>query len=271
MSGSYLKRIVIVSVLGLAIVSSSGGHASDDKYIYHHRVNYVKLDTMPKAEIAEAAANHPYKFSVEQMRAMLLSLRLSRRHLIKKEVSQQEIFIEDEAEQFAPYLVQAFAEAAPDQWIVLSIVQKRPYFIIRDDHLTVALLWIEGDKLHVRFKKVYAKLIGDYEAASNQQRLTKQASSVRISLEPGAGQMLSDYGEEEILLDTHYNFASPPAPQSVAETPKDMPKSTSPAPTVPAAKKSVKQRLEELDALKKQGLISPKEYEEVRKSILSDI
>lgn len=261
-----------------------------ESYVYKKRVNFVKIENMPKKEVMDLAANHPYAdLTVEQMHGMLLSLRLAKDHLFKKEISHQQLFLESEAAEFAPHLVAALKMAEADQWVVLSVVQKRPFFVVRNDRLTLAFLWIEGDRLYVRFKKAYAKLQGDYESTSNKNRLVEEAKGIHVSLEAGPGQRLSHRGTEEVALDTHFDYATwwrdvpktdngqmvaihleaeqklPP----VATPPVASPSVVTPPVAVPP--RSTKERLTELDALKKDGLITDQEYAEMRKAILGTL
>ena len=271
MSVDYPKRVfrgfLLVAVL---ILLGAGPLAAKDRYVYRQNINFVKLDTMPKDTIDDVAANHPYDFTVAQMRAMLLSLRIAKKHVIKKDVDQQEIFLPDEAERFAPYLVDAFKQVTPKQWVVMSMVQKRPFFILRNDRLTLAYLWVEGDKLHINFKKTYAKLSGDYEAKVTGERLLKEARGIDVSLEPGPGQRLSDRSDDEMLLDVHHDFSTTaviaaPASETI------VPAARVPPPPVSPDGNRVEDRLRELERLKQEGLVSGKEYDDLRRSILSDI
>ncbi len=248
---------------------------AETKTVWEKRMNFVKIDRMPAKEMPELAPNHPYTISEEEMEAMLLSLRISKQHLIRKQVGSQEVFLSDEAKEIAPHLVEALRMAGPDEWVVLNMIQKRPFFILRDDRLTLAFLWVEGKELHIRFKKMFAKLTGDYESVTDKGRQVKDAAAVRITLEAGPGQTLSYRDTAEVLLDTQFDFS-----KWWESVPKDLsgqPLSPAQAAQVQATqqalappKKSATERLNELDQLKKDGRVTEKEYQEIRANILKD-
>lgn len=271
------NALTLFMAFGIVCAASfchSRGYAKE-KVIYHHGVNVVKGAAIPKKEMDGLIANHPYPhFTVEQMKAMLLSLRVSKQHLIKKDIDQQQIFREEDATRFAPHLVQAFQVLDADEWVVLSMVQKRPMVVIRNDRLTFAYLWVEGDQLFVRFKKVSAKLSGDYESSNNHNRLVEESKGMHVTLEPGPGQTLSKRGANEIALAIHFDYAV--AEQALAQSsppPQDTVPPPPPRPLAPAAasSRSVKERLEELEGLKKDGLVTEQEYADMRKAILDSL
>lgn len=244
-----------------------------EQFIYQQGVNHVKVSHMPKKEREGLVVEHPTVFTVDQMTDMLLSLKIARRHLVKKDVDDQQLFSPDEAARFAPYLVQAFERVEAEEWVSLTVVHKRPLVVIRNDRLTLGHLWVSGGKLVIRFDKVYAKLSGDYEASSNHNRQLNEATSVRLSLESGPGQTLSANDSHEIALDIAFDYRgaaqalaqSPPPPQGAVPPPPPRPI----APT--AASRPIKERLAELEGLKKDGLVTEQEYADMRTAILGNL
>lgn len=281
----YLKKISFVFAFVFLSTGLAGlqAQAKSDGMIYQSRLNSVKLENLPRSVVEEVAPNHPYTaITTEQMRAILLSLRISKNHLIKKEAGQRQIFSEDEADKYAGYLVEAFSRVSPEEWVVMSIIQKRPFFILRNDLMTSMRLWVEGSHLHVRFDKIYAKMIGDYESNNQQEkRVRQQVQGVNFMLEAGDGQMLSADSVREVEIDLSFDFVSwwKNIPRSAEGEPlfdqasvaKYGQSSGSKSSVTSTPEKTTKARLEELEALKKEGLVTPEEYQSIRKSILGNL
>lgn len=271
--------------------------------------NFVKIEKF-KPKGPEVQLNHPHTFTDEQIRAILRTLKYSKKLILLKESKNRDIYELEYVDKFAPYLIEAFAKATPEQAVIWSVVQKRPYFIIRNDKLTIARLWIVGNELHIDFLKVEAKLQGDYQAKTTGQRLIDEAKGVGIKIEPQQGQKFSLDSTEEIILDLNANWpqiadaldvederlreevelakkgkkmaknggAAPSSAATSAASGAAAPTSvttSAPAPARPPAsakdQSDAQNRLTELKGLKDKGLITEKDYDKKKEEILKDL
>ncbi|MBI2338847.1 MAG: SHOCT domain-containing protein [Deltaproteobacteria bacterium] len=271
---------------------------ADAEYIYRQRINWVKLDRASPKDVPLGSLKHPYTgLTVEQMEGMLLSVKISKRFLLKKEIDSADVFNSYEAKKYAPFIVEALAKATPDQVAHFSIIHKRPFFILRNDRLTMGNVWAADDGIHFQFQKLFAKITGDYEASAQMDKAIRNAKSLRVTLEAGEGQQLSYASATEIILDPGYDFVAQAyreqeedrlaeeeemkgkKAKKEAKKKKEESQDLSPAPTASRAAKNapssasgdVAARLRRLDALKKEKLITEQEYQQKRKEILSEI
>jgi hypothetical protein len=255
--------------------------------------NYVVLEDMKESKAEELILNHPYNFDPKKLADMFLSLRYNKALLFRKDIKDQQIFFDiDTLEQkFIPHIVEAFQKATPKQVVVFSIVQKDPYFIIRNDRLNVIRTFMAQDGLHVIFLKTDAKLLGDYQAHTKGQMMIDSAHGLGVTLEAQEGQKLSFTNTNEIILDPNYDFAALVDKKTSEEEAKEAEKkyrkrsearsttpqtqavpATSPTPTSSGTgSKTSSERLKELKELKDQGLISPQDYEVKKKEILKGL
>ncbi|GEM_PF-968149 len=308
----FLKKVCGVSLL-FFILALSPGKTWAGKRIWiqpNNPANYVGIEDVKESEVGDSILNHPYNFDPKKLTDMLLSLRYNKKMLLRKGVSDRQLFFDADLveNKFVPKIVDAFNEAGPNQAVVFSIVQKDPYFIIRNDRLNVIRAYVAQDGLHLDFVKSDAKLFGDYQEHMRGQSLRENAVSLGVTLEPQSGQTLSFTNPNEIILDLNYNWAklvdqkadeemarkaeeerakkfgkrrsadSAPAPVAVpspAATSKNpMPaRRSTPEEGATAVKsaRSTEERLNELKLLKEKGLVSPQEYEAKKKEILKDL
>lgn len=261
-------------------------------YIYRQRVNWVKIDKADPKEIPLSDLRHPSTVIEDnQMEAMLLSIKISKKHLLKKEVDSIDVFNTFEARKYSSYLVNALARVGSEEVVNFSIVHKRPLFILRNDRLTMGNLFVAGDGVHFQFTKLFAKLSGDYEASANMDKMVRKAKTIRVSLEANEGQVLSYASATEIILSPTYDFiknvqieqahreeedAEAMKTKSARKDSKEeiVSSSNNSAPPVissQTASGDAPSRLRKLEDLKKQKLISDQEYQDLRKKILSEL
>jgi hypothetical protein len=256
--------------------------------------NYVVLEKLKESKAEELILNHPYTFDPKKLTDMFLSLRYNKALVFRKDIQDQQIFFDIDTleKKFIPHIVEAFQKATPNQVVVFSIVQKDPYFIIRNDRLNVIRTFLAQDGLHVIFLKTDAKLLGDYQAHTKGQMMIDSAHGLGVTLEAQEGQKLAFTNTNEIILDPNYDFAAlvdkKTSEQEAREAEKKNRKrneARSVTPQTPAAPvvaapqttstsstpKSSTERLKELKELKDQGLISPQDYEVKKKEILKGL
>lgn len=267
----------------------------------NHRFNYVKLKEVKSSVAAERDMTHPKDLDTLGLKEALRSVKLSRSYIIKKEVDTQRVFDDDSIEFLAPNLAKAFSQANDREEIVFSYLMKNPRFILRNDRLNLGVMWISGNELHIKFKKLYAKVTGDIDKRGNEAKAIARARGLRMKLDLGQGQTMGLGDPDELVLNLNYNYAeTPERAKPIPTTTRTMSGEIVPVPGVGTKTKtatgteggtmasnstpatteatttadttnSVKGRLQSLEELKNEGVITDKEYKEKRKEILKDL
>lgn len=236
----------------------------------NHRFNYVKLHEISDKEAALRGQTHPVTLDEIGVRAALMSINLSRDYLIKKDVDTQQVFDETAANYLAPALVQAFKQAKPNEEVEFSYLSKNPIFIMRNDRLNMCTTWVHDNELHVRFDRLYAKITGDIDKRGNEGKAISRSQSLRVKLDLGEGQTLGVSDPDEIILNLSYNYVKKPEPKPEIKEGVTMSGDKIPLPTT-STPRTAKERLKDLEQLKKDGLINKTEYEEKKKEILKEL
>jgi len=278
---SFMKKgIITILLLIIAFSYTASVFAKSKTYIYRKRAEWVKLVTLSNKQLAGQVLAHPdTEISSEKMTSLLTNLTMNKAQLFKKGIKTSEIFTLEEAQRFAPLIVKALKQAQQNQVVNVSIVHKRPLYILRNDHLSLINIYVKEDGVHFYFAKVFAKLNGDYEQATRIYEAIRKAKSIRVSLATIPGQIISSDGKE-ITMDPTQEYS---IPSSVVSTAKASPAdaanniesvaqkelSVDDEPLLP--KTDIKTRLERLEELKKAGLITNKEYKNKRKELLKEI
>lgn len=305
-----MKKTICMA-LAFVFLAGTAWAAKTTYVVNNGRFNYVKIKEVSAKRAHELNMTHPVTIDEAGLRAALASINLSRSYVIKKEVDAQRIFDDTMIDYIAPALVRAFAQAGPNDIIVFSYLSKNPIFILRNDRLNICDAWISDDELHVRFQKLYAKMTGDTDKRGNDSKLISNARGLRVKLELGPGQKLGVDDPDEIVLGLGTNYVKAPAPEKpitegVTMTGEKVPLSgaegsATAAPTAAEAKaakkkkgskeakaqeaaptmqpaapaptigRSAKDRLEQLDQLRKGGLIDKADYDAKKKEILQEL
>ena len=305
-----MKRFVVI-VLALIVCWPAVVMSAKTTYIAtNHRFNYVKLKEVKSSEAAERNITQPKDLDTLGLKEALRSVKLSRSYIIKKEVDSQRVFDDVSIDFLAPNLAKAFAQANDREIVVFSFLMKNPIFILRNDRLNLGRMWISGNELHIRFSKLYAKVTGDIDKRGNEAKAIARSRGLRVRLELGPGQKLAINDPEEVVLDLNYNYAqTPEEAKPIPTTTKTMSGEVVPVPgvgtaadakaatktqggamasnstpttagttattttatTMAGTANSVKGRLQSLEDLKNEGVITDKEYKDKRKEILKDL
>ena len=182
---------------------------ADSKYLYRQRLNWVKVDDAPPKLLGKEPILHPLTtVSAEEVEAMLLSVSINKKHLLKKEVETTDVFNSWEARRLSPSMAQALSEIGPDQVVAFSVIHKRPLFILANDRLSMGFIWVTSEGIHLRFTKLFAKIAGDYEASANVDKSIRRAKTMRVTLEAHEGQKLSYESLTEVIFDPQFDFAT---------------------------------------------------------------
>lgn len=269
-------RLKFLSVfLGMALLLQVPTVLAKGNYIYRHRINWVKLEKLSNKQLGGLELKHPSThITTEQMVGMLMSIKMDKSSLFKKGIETSEIFSLEEASKYAPLIADGLRKAAPNQVVNLAIVHRRPTLILRNDHLSIINVFVTNDGVHFNFAKLFAKLDGDYQQASNYDEAINNAKSSRVRLSAEAGQTLLSDIDEVVMPPTFAYTATPTtsaATQQLSTTTTLPPVNAGLDMQTPAAQQDIKSRLHALDDLKKNKLVTESEYKQKRSEILGSL
>lgn len=228
----------------------------------NNRMDFVKLETMSKKEASARGAQHPATISADQMKQYLSAILVSEKDLLKKSPDIVQVFNEKAADFLGPILAKAFSKAKPDQMVVFSWLTKDPLVVIRNDRIVIGECWVKDNLLHIQFNKLLAKLTGDYDKRGNFNFAINNAKGLRIKLLASAVVTPAGKRGTEAMIAMNGDFGAVTTPDSVV--------GNSDAKKV-SAQRSVKDRLSDLDQLRKDKMITEAEYQAKRKSLLDSL
>lgn len=254
--------------------------AAKTTYIYTDRkYHFVKRVELKKKELkARGEADHPHTFDALALRELLAGIEVSKQLVLAKKVEEREVFNKHGLDFLVPHLVEAFAQAQPDEQIVFSVILRKPRVVFQDTHLTLAEAWIQEGFLHLHFRKLMAKIdLTKNDKFADVSRAINRARGLRVSLELKEGQQFGE-STEEILLplaglpkvevkEKEEELAASPVEEKPEVKEPAKPKAT--AEQEPPSE--IEARLRELEDLKNKKLITKKEYETKKKEILKDL
>lgn len=256
-----MRYKMITFYLGLSfLLEPALAFAAKTTYIYTDRkFHFVKRVELKKKELKERGeANHPYGFDELQLKNMLGDLHFSHKLILKEEVETKEVFNKLALDFLVPHLVEAFKNTMPQEEVVFSLITASRALVFQENRLTLAEAWIKDNFLHIRFRKLMAKIdLTKYDKFADVSKAINRARGLHIDLELKPGQEYGDSTEEVLLSLTKTQAVGKPGVSStVAE---------------PALSSGIETRLKELENLKEKSLITEEEYEAKRKEILSDL
>ncbi len=243
---------------------------AESPYIYKspNKIDFVKLTHANKDEKA-GGLKHPYTFTDNQVRTILTSLHFNRNVLLEKNIRDRQLLNERSIETLIPYFVQAFQKVKSDEVVVVSFFTKNATFGVQDDRLSVFRAYTQEDGLHLKFSKVYAKMLGD-RTTMGAEKAANEARSFRVSLELQPGQNRISHDPEELVLDLSY-FSPEGIKEAALKKVLVEEKKSVLSKKVSEKPKTVRERLKELDDLKKDELITEKEYQKKRRDLLDQL
>ncbi|MBI2083249.1 MAG: hypothetical protein HYT76_06730 [Deltaproteobacteria bacterium] len=254
-----MKTHRMLIVLGLFASFS----CSSSQYIYRspNRLDYVRLAKAKGAE--KEGLRHPHRFEPDKIREVLRSIRFNKKALIQREVMEEHLFEERHIEFLTPYLIEAFQKATADQVVVASYFTQRRKWGLTDDRLTIFRAYLKEDGFHLRFEKLYAKMLGD-RTTKGTERVIHEARGMRVSLEVQPGQDRISWDPEELVI--HLDSR----PKTQKETKGDH-EDDEEVQKTKVKIKTVRERLKELERMKEEELITEKEYQKKRKELLREL
>lgn len=273
-----IRRFGSIVVLCLLLATVSKAQAGEVIYRSTNKLDLIKLDKAKKSEAA-GGLSHPYTFDPVQMREILGSIHFNKNVIFLRDVEDRDLFDAGNVEFLSPYLIEAFQKAKNNEVVTVSYFTRSSKFVIQDDRLSVFRAYVKDDGLHIKFSKLYAKLLGD-RTTQGADRAASQARGMRVSLEPQKGQDRISWDPEELVFDLHYFVPGGSATakkEEIVPEKKTTKKSEqvttkkSASTSMDTGEKSVKRRLEELEQLRKDELITDKEYQQKRKELIREL
>ncbi|MBI3541257.1 MAG: hypothetical protein HY073_03865 [Deltaproteobacteria bacterium] len=262
-------RHMVVAVWVLVLC----GHAvRADQVIYKspNKIDFVKIEKASKDQRKAGAFKHPHDFQPEELQKVLASIRFNKKALLSKDIQNDRLYDDKNIDVLSPYLMEAFKKAGPEEKVVVSYFTHNTKLAVPDDRLTVFETFVREDGLHLRFNKLYAKMLGD-RTTMGSARASQEAQSLRVSLELQPGQNRIAWGPEEIIIDPT-RVGMEVVPQ---ETASEVANQGKPAKsTLPAANndgKTIRVRMKELEQLKKDELITNEEYQKKHNELLKQL
>lgn len=276
-----MKRTLTLLAIGFWLTAPVITFAAKTTYIFtDRRFHFVKREELKSKELkARGEANHPYTFSDLQMHNLLANIRLNKKYILAKKTEELTVFDPVHLDWMIPYVVKAFQDAKPNEEVVFAMVTPAGKFLIRDDRLTIVRGWVEKERLHLYFKKLMAKVPNNFDKLSDVSQAMNRSQSINVTLDLQKGQEFGKSMDELVLAIPSTESLSLAASETAA------PETTAPkkgsaskkksapeaAAAAPAENASVETRLQQLQKLKDQGLISSKEYETKKKEILKEL
>ena len=273
-----MKRTLLM-LLALLIAAPAFAKTT---YVYtNYKLDWVKIEEARANLTGGGELSQPVIIPAEKMSSIIANLKLARSFILKKEAETQDIFSSDAAAFLGPKIADAFSKAQPNEQIDVSYLSRDARFSLKTDRITIMTMWVKNDQLHIYFNKLLAKMVGDFDKKGNYQKIIGQAKGLRVQLELSEGQ---SFGEtvEELVIDLNHSAAAQAAEkkdEKPADAKKDQAVKKSEKSETPADAKAEnlpsmqtpKERLQELEDLKANNLISEKEYKAKRKEILKDL
>ncbi len=230
----------------------------------NNRMDFVKLETMRRKVAAERGAQHPATITTDQMKQYLDAVLVSEKDLMKKSPEIVKVFNERATDFLSPILVKAFSKAKPDQMVVFSWLTKDPLFVLRNDRIVIGECWVKDNQLHIQFNKLLGKLVGDTDKRGNFNLIVDRSKGLRIHLISSAVVSPGGKSGDEAIIAMDGNFSAVTKADSVVGASSVDAKKLS-------AQRSLKDRLTDLDQLRKDKMITEPEYQTKRKALLDSL
>jgi hypothetical protein len=263
-----LHRGMWQAALAIAALAAIAGAALGQGQAGFVRVERLEPGAPPNA--------HPYAVSADALRARLAALGVAG----TVSTDAVPIFTDEELDQIAAPLAERLARAGPQEDVTFAAIGKHGLLgKFSPSSVTTGRLFARGDALNLILGLVHER----YESSDlgfkapefrPGQRTQRLAPIHRVVT--GAGARLAEKRADWVIFEAGAPAApwqsrapAAPAPAAVPSTP-----AATPAPTVSAEDaryRDIKRRLELLDRLKSDGLISEGEYRERRRAILDGI
>jgi hypothetical protein len=289
-----MKRIVMIAIV-LALAVLLGGDASalsfgKTKY-FLKKADGSWVKTCPGNK-KQGPFEHPHEFSAADMAKALGSMQYFRPGFFSvtgAKGKEYNMFTQEEIELLAEPLAEAFKAVESNQWVDFSVNTFRGMPVIGSFRQSDGVMFIKDGKLHVAMRNIATKTTTD-ETLSTSDPTKGYRSSTRLVA--GNGQELvkenwvtmdpaklpepkaGGAAEAPVLTLPNSNAPAPEPTPATPTAPAAAPAPTpAPAPSAdaPPSNRSAQERLKELQDLYDKGLITEKEYQTKRKTILDEL
>jgi len=261
------RLCTVVSAAVVLLLISSTSPASDVRYLWQSRDQFVALDRQDITSSGPAQPNdHPAEFTLDRLTAILSSIEVRPGEGDKAEP----LLTRSAVEALAPYLRQGLQQASPAQDVTFAVIglHKALYGLAKSPKVTTGRVFYKSGRLNIIVglvqqevrdrddRRLFPFTPGNrYRAASGEWTLLTNAPLVRKDW--------LAFGEE---------WQAPVMPAADAE---QRPPAQQTAPAQPEKKSSDTRRpadrLNTLNELKDRGLITDEEYRSKRLEILNGL
>lgn len=265
-----MNRKLLLIVIMATLVSSCGFKNRKGYYYDNHRFNFVRVEDFKEAP--HGTVDHPYKFSEPEISTILKMVEIKKGSSFTEDEKEKTVFDSYSIGKLTPPIVKAFSEITPNQRIAFAFMIKDPAFVLKNDRLSNGWMWVEDGKLHIEFDMIYVKVTADTDKrgydAMHQQLAKSRGLRVALDLQPG-----QEYGSstKEIVVDT--KVAAMITEERLKKEEELAQKGVIADVKIEEVNKvkGSKERLKELDTLKKERMITEEEYQQKRKEILGEL
>jgi len=294
------RHFALIALLVLCLVGSAA--TSFAETLYKGKFNEVRLVKTKKRVVGDTPPDHPSDISEAKIYNMLGTLHFDKDVIIVEDVEDKRLFDKRGLDLLAPYLAQALNKASPEQMVFFRYIKKAPFAkVFRNDRLIMGHCFVRDGELFIRFKKLYAKVFGDYDRAGMKNRLLN-AKDMKVSLNIHSAHR--SLGKKFIAMQIDHDYKTDLEELAVKEAAEEKEQekkrkesklivgipipdgesqgddgsTTSQEQQITALQeepvtggRDVMARLKTLDKLKKNKLITQKEYNKKRTEILQDL
>ena len=245
------------ALLTLSACVSTGSPESDlpPGYVYRQHLSFVRVE---RIEAGASANGHPFGVSTEALAQPLRSVQ------VEGSISPNAVpmFTRAEVEETAPHLAAALAKAGPGEDVTFAVVGQHGLLgSLSSRSITTGRVFVRDGQLNVIFGLVqdlyeHGELRGAEAQPPTGSRTYRPGKLWKLA--PGSGR-LADKRSDWVMFDA-------PAPAAKVGEPA--------APAAPGADKrytEIESRLNALNRLKANGLITEEEYAERRRAILQGL
>jgi hypothetical protein len=264
-----ILAIILMASMGCSVAKKILPSDKDSSELFRARDQYVRIVPQDGPRGAAAATNeHPITLDAEQIRSALSTL-----HIMSPDSNKSRpVFNSKELDILGRNLSQGLAQATPDQDVAFAVIseQKGLYGLAKESRYTSARVFYREGKLNIIFGKIH----GDYRA-NQDRRLYPLAPGSRTKASQH-GWMLLEQQDQEFRKTSDgirsdwiaLDLASMEARAAMGEKQSEMGKDFQPG---YKSQKTVEERLQLLEELKKKKLISDEEYQKKRANILGEL
>lgn len=190
-----------ILILALFLAAPAIVQAKKTTYVFTDRkFNSVKREELKKKEWKKRGElNHPFEIDPSLLRKHLAGIHVSRKILLSEKVTESEVFNAESLDRMLPHILRAFREATPKEGVTISFLREEKKSLVRDDRLTILDAWISGEKLHLKFHKLMAKIPNNYDRVGDVHQSINRAQGLRVSLDLQPGQEYGA-GTDELVI-----------------------------------------------------------------------